>query len=303
MPHLESAAVEGAKTLESYVYPAQLASASKIDLSAVLKQLEQLNGDTTYEELECVGLDNNTDQLVGTFRVKRPNGFSGGPCTAGSTEYVAYWADFGDDCTYTYLGTAKVTTHDYAKLPAGGLCYAAPLSVDLGAFRKPCGTPVIGRVRAVLSWGTPPSTTDPHKVPTGATSWTHASSCGPVARTTGMHASRSSAEWRQPVGFGQGLTLPGATIVENGYLPIDAPSRAGQLARSARPGARRLVLPDPGPQRHERDRHRSATMSSRFVVNWGSGSGQRRRPGPAGGRLAELGEEHHRQAWLLHAGR
>ena len=225
LPHLESAAVEGAKTLESYVYPAQLASSSKIDLSAVLKQLEQLNGDTTYEELECLGLDNNTDQLVGTFRVKRPNGFSGGPCTAGSTEYVAYWADFGDDCTYTYLGTAKVTTHDYAKLPAGGLCYAAPLSVDLGAFRKPCGTPVIGRVRAVLSWGTPPSTTDPHKVPYWGNILDARVQLRPGrpydgnARFTivgGVEAAR--------VGFGSGLTLPGATIVENGtLLPSSCP--------------------------------------------------------------------------------
>ena len=67
------------------------------------------------------------EQLVGTFRVKRPNGYSGGPCTAGSTEYVAYWADFGEDCEYTYLGTAEVRTHDFDKLPKGGLCYAAPL--------------------------------------------------------------------------------------------------------------------------------------------------------------------------------
>ena len=74
---------------------AQVAQEVGIDLAAVLKTLQESGGNTSYEELECLGLDNNTDQLVGSFRVKRPNGFSGGPCSAGSTEYVAYWADFG----------------------------------------------------------------------------------------------------------------------------------------------------------------------------------------------------------------
>ena len=74
------------------------------------------------------------------------------------------------------------------------------------------------------------------RCPTGATSWTHASSCGPVARTTGTLASRSSAAWRQlGSASGRGSRLPGATIVENGtLLPELLPLRwAGQLARSA----------------------------------------------------------------------
>jgi hypothetical protein len=37
--------------------------------------------------------------------------------------------------------------------------------MDLGALRRTCDTPVIGRVRAVLSWGTPPSTVDPDALP------------------------------------------------------------------------------------------------------------------------------------------
>ena len=37
--------------------------------------------------------------------------------------------------------------------------------MDLGQFRRECDHPVIGRVRAVLSWGTPPSTTDPDALP------------------------------------------------------------------------------------------------------------------------------------------
>lgn len=225
LPHLASARAAGAQTMLSYVEAAQTAQAIKIDLSAILKQLEKTSGDTSFEELECVGLDNNTDQLVGTFRIKRPSGFSGGPCTAGSTEFIAYWADFGDECTYSYLGTVQVNTHDYDKVPAAGLCYAAPLPVDLGAFRRTCESPVVGRVRAVLSWGTPPSTTDPNALPHwGNRIDTHVQLApgrpyDGTARFTIVGGVAAAS-----VDLTAGMTLPGAAIAENGYpLPNDCP--------------------------------------------------------------------------------
>lgn len=137
----------------------------KLDWSALVDLLADGKGDTTYEELECLGLDNFARQLVATFRVKRPTGFSGPPCSPGSTEYVAFWADFDDDCRPTYLGTVPVAAHDYITMPGGGLSYAAVLPVDLDAYRRLCDQPGIHRVRAVLSWNTPPSTTDPDLVP------------------------------------------------------------------------------------------------------------------------------------------
>lgn len=142
------------------------AKAAGIDLLDVLKALEDTSGNTTYEELECVGLDPalSGGSLVASFEVKQSSGYSGPPCSAGSTEYVAFWADWEDDCTLTYLGTAEVKVHDYDDV-GGGLCYAAVLPVDVGAFRRGCETPVLRRVRAVLSWNTPPSTTDPDAVP------------------------------------------------------------------------------------------------------------------------------------------
>lgn len=231
LPHLAATQVAGAATVMSYVAPAQIAVENKIDLSEVLKVLESASGDTTYEQIECVGLDNNADQLVGTFRVKRPSGFSGGPCTAGSTEYVAYWADFGsEDCSYTYLGTVEVNTHDYATIPDGGLSYAAPLPVDLGRFRKSCDTPVIGRIRAVLSWGTPPSTTNPNAVPHWGNRIDAHVQLRPgqpydgIARFTLVGGVESSK-----VDPGTGLTLPGGHIAEIGYALPDACPFAGQV--------------------------------------------------------------------------
>lgn len=146
---------------------ASLAAYDKLGLKwpKLVELLEKGKGDTTYEELECLGLDNFAAQLVATYRVKRPTGFSGPPCSAGSKEYVAFWADFDDDCKYAYMGTVEVSAHDYIGMPADGLSYAAVLPLDVAAYRRLCTEPGLHRVRAVLSWNTPPSTTDPDAVP------------------------------------------------------------------------------------------------------------------------------------------
>ena len=164
LPHVAKAIAPSADQLQ-LTSAAVSAKAAGISLQNVLETLEKDSGDTTYEELECLGLDNNAGQLVATYRVKRPTGFSGPPCSAGSKEYVAFWADFDDDCTSTYLGTVAVSAHDYITMPAGGLSYAAVLPVDVNAYRRLCTEPGLHRVRAVLSWNTPPSTTDPDLVP------------------------------------------------------------------------------------------------------------------------------------------
>jgi hypothetical protein len=141
----------------------QIESWQKIGLNwqAALAALSKTQADVTYEEVECLGLDYNREWLVATINVKKPSGYSGNLCSAGSTEYVAFWADWDNTCTWTYLGTVQVNVHDIQAFPAGGLRYAAILPVNLNQIRRPCDTPKIGRVRAVLSWQSAPSTTDP----------------------------------------------------------------------------------------------------------------------------------------------
>ncbi len=136
-----------------------------LDWGSIIGALEETEGDVSYEELSCLGLDYNRDWLVGTFVVKRPNGYSGGLCSKGSTEYVSFWADWDDTCTWSYVGTATVPVYDIAAIPAGGLHYAAIMPVDLSAHRRPCEKPKIGRIRAVLSWNVPPSAVDPDAIP------------------------------------------------------------------------------------------------------------------------------------------
>jgi len=126
-----------------------------------------LDGSTFYEELECIGFNPVTSELVGTLRIKRPNGYSGGPCTAGSREYVTFWADINGNGTFeTCLGTASVQVFDIAKVPNEGLEYEVYLPVNLSAHRRACRQgPRLIRVRAILSWNSIPLCPFPNKAP------------------------------------------------------------------------------------------------------------------------------------------
>ncbi len=138
-----------------------------INLADIIDVIIKTDGDTRYEELTCVGLNRDQDTLVGIIKVKLPNGYSGGPCSAGSTEYVAFWVDWGDGAGWTYAGTTSVNTHDFSNIPVEGLDYAVFLPLNSFSRRRPCGLgAVTPKVRAILSWQTPPPPADPNYVPT-----------------------------------------------------------------------------------------------------------------------------------------
>jgi len=126
------------------------------------------DGDTSYEELVSIGLDPNLpNTLVGVIHIKRSSGFSGGPCTDGSTEYVTFWADFdGNGVFEKCLGTATVQVYDLDDLPAEGAYYAVRLPVDLSEYYQDCheGSRVV-RIRAILSWETPIGCAHPNQTP------------------------------------------------------------------------------------------------------------------------------------------
>jgi len=138
-----------------------------IDLSKVIGQLFPIDGNTSYEELECIGLNPNQDALVGVIRVKLPSGYSGGPCTAGSREYVSFWGDFDRNGSFeTYLGTTSVNVHDYNPIPREGLEYSVFLPVNLDRYRRPCQRgAVVVPIRAILSWQVAPPPGNPNYVP------------------------------------------------------------------------------------------------------------------------------------------
>src|SRR5712664_2836339 len=122
------------------------------DLGAILGIIIDPQGNETYEQLGCVGLNTGTDELAATIDVKKSAGYSGGLCTSGSREYVAFWADWGSG--FEYAGTASVDVHDISMIPAGGLQYSVALPFPQALTRrKPCQEgPLTVTIRAVLSW-------------------------------------------------------------------------------------------------------------------------------------------------------
>jgi len=139
-----------------------------VDVFKLFDELEKEQANVDFEQLTCVGLDPDRDALGGIVRLKQSAGYSGSLCRAGSQEHVAFWADWDNDGTFEeYLGTASVTVHD-VDLPDGDpLDFAVRLQTD--AFLRhlqSCKTPNVVRIRAVLSWDTPPSTTDPDDLQT-----------------------------------------------------------------------------------------------------------------------------------------
>jgi hypothetical protein len=145
--------------------PAQLG----FSLSDVIGKLLATDGSTVYEELDCIGLKPNglANDLVGVLRIKRSSGFSGGPCTKGSREYVTFWGDFNNNGTFeTCLGTASVQVFDL-DVPADGLEYSVNLPVNLNPYRRACGEgPRVVPIRAILSWNEVPDCGNPNWVPT-----------------------------------------------------------------------------------------------------------------------------------------
>ena len=150
----------------SLPHPFYLATTEQLGfkLSDVIGKLLATDGSTVYEELDCVGLRPNgmSDELVGVLRIKRPNGYSGGPCTGGSREYVTFWADFNNNGTFeTCLGTTSVQVFDL-EVPSAGLEYSVNLPVNLNPYRRPCGQgPRVVPIRAILSWNEAPDCGDP----------------------------------------------------------------------------------------------------------------------------------------------
>ncbi len=122
-----------------------------------------------YERLNTAGLNYDLDELAAQITIRLPYGYSGDLCTAGSYEYVAFWLYVWDQveqrCSWRYMGTASVNVHDIQSIPSAGLEYAVRLPANLNTLKNKCDTPVVLKMRAILSWGTPPSPYSPDYTP------------------------------------------------------------------------------------------------------------------------------------------
>jgi len=131
-----------------------------IDKFSLYPLIDKSKANVEWEELECVGLDYNTESLVASVKIKKKSGYSGDLCDDGSKEYITFWIDWNDECRWQYLETVQLNVHDI-EIPAGGLCYQVSLPLDARNYRRLCENPKVIRVRGVLSWNSLPSTTNP----------------------------------------------------------------------------------------------------------------------------------------------
>ena len=136
---------------------------SIIDQIGVLIPIDKTKANVDYEELECVGLDYNTESLVATISIKKKSGYIGDLCDAGSKEYISFWIDWDDKCSWQYINTVELKVHDI-QMKGDHLCYSVTLPLDTKYHKKICSNPNVVRVRGVLSWNVAPSTTDPNKL-------------------------------------------------------------------------------------------------------------------------------------------
>lgn len=158
--YLAPALAAAAASAELAPHPAKwIAGLAESDLSAVVDAWLKTDGNTDYEQLRCIGLEAKSGRLTALFTLKEGRGYNGGPSTAGSREYVAFWADWGSG--FQYEGTASVAVHDFKCLPPAGLEYSVSLPIDLQSRLRQCGPEAKTiKLRAVLSWSSPSSTID-----------------------------------------------------------------------------------------------------------------------------------------------
>ena len=125
------------------------------DLADIFDDLVLTTGNTSYEELLCAGYNPTTREVGGVLTIKRSSGFSGGLCTKGSTEYVGFWVHNG--ITWIPLGITNVQVYDLASIGAGDTVEYAVIRPTNGVPELPCEGLVGLRLRAILSWNTPPT--------------------------------------------------------------------------------------------------------------------------------------------------
>jgi len=120
---------------------------------------------TSHEELKCVGLYPEGDLLEGIIEIKKPYGFNGNLCTLGSTQYVAFYIDWGTG--YEHVATSTVGVHDIPDVNGKHLFYAVKAKIqDIEEKLKICSKENIVKVKAILSWNVDPTPFGPNYTPT-----------------------------------------------------------------------------------------------------------------------------------------
>jgi len=134
------------------------------------KALKKIVSNTNYEEISCVGYNPFTEEMEATFEIKRPIGYGGNLCSAGTREYVRFYLDFHDGNGFIDQGSVAVNVHD---IPNEKDCSGAsifPLSYVAKAKKETskisvCKSPSLPTLLAILSWQQEPPANSPGWMP------------------------------------------------------------------------------------------------------------------------------------------
>ena len=123
------------------------------------KVIKPFSGNTSFEELACLGLNPGPAILEAVVNIKQHSGYGTDACGPGTTEYVRFFVQ--DASGWHDLGLSKVNVYDVS----GVLPLSYSVSVPFTEARKFCGTENIVHVRAILSWEWEPTPGDPNFIP------------------------------------------------------------------------------------------------------------------------------------------
>ena len=126
-----------------------------------LQPIQQIQGNTHYENLGCLGLQPQFNLLKAVVYINQDSGYSGQLCSAGSQEYVRFYLSFDDGLTWIDQGVTSLNVHDVKH--EGRLEYAVEMPVDIK--KHSCKKPNQLLARAILSWNVAPPANTPNYTP------------------------------------------------------------------------------------------------------------------------------------------
>lgn len=134
-------------------------------LAKKYKAVKKIQGNTTYEEIKCVGYNPQMKTLTAIIKINQDGGYSGTACTDGSKEYIRFYIDYERNGNWQDAGIVSFDAHDFNNVNNDPLCYAVNQAIEPELTRCCDDTPVLPAVRAILSWNVAPTAGDPDFVP------------------------------------------------------------------------------------------------------------------------------------------
>ncbi len=121
-------------------------------------ELELLYSDI-YEQLTCISYKPDAQRLSAIVQIKQGSGYSGGPCTPGSKEYVRFYVSYDNGASWEDEGVVNFDIHDLGS--EEDLCYEV-FTTFTPKKRACCDKkPVLPLVRGILSWNLAPPPAQP----------------------------------------------------------------------------------------------------------------------------------------------